>query len=284
MADYRTDVEAVSYGPLIGLDTESASPPTSAYIGRDDTLAVNMSCATVGIPITVQARLLLPDGTIVPNQWRIFSNGSRTGTYVALDLTESFLLSMTVTVNASVNNGAVFVSVALIRGNIAGTPISQVLIAGYVTNLNPLGWPAMTPANSTAGRGLIRSITGTTPPNGAEISETVPISALWRLIAFSFQLNTSAAAGTRIPFLAIDDGTHIFTQINPPGTVGPGAVGSYWYADGLQVTTQAPYFNGPLPSQLYLEPGYRIRTTSSALTINDQYSAVQYLVEEWMNG
>jgi hypothetical protein len=39
-----------------------------------------------------------------------------------------------------------------------------------------------------------------------------------------------------------------------------------------------------LPSMMFLSAGHRIRTVTAAIQAADAYTAVQYLVREWLEG
>jgi hypothetical protein len=77
----------------------------------------------------------------------------------------------------------------------------------------PLAFPGVPIASPLDGGGALRSIAGTTPGAGAEISETVPTGARWELLAFQATFVTSAAAANRVPQLTLDDGTTVYFRL-----------------------------------------------------------------------
>lgn len=287
MVPHVSDVDAISYSRQIGLNTENASPPTNAYIGRDDRLQIFAATSVAGGFFTVFARVLLADGTIVPNQWQVSPLNARNGQNFYLDLSEGFLLSMTVSGGNASGPGMTFVRVSLIRGTVVLNALSQTLVEGYVTGFCSLCWPWSPLTPSTNGRGNIRSITGTTPGAGQQINESVPLNALWRLISFGFGFSASAAAGTRIVMLTIYDGANNVLFISGPSglnlTSGNGI--NFYFADGI---TTASALNGVanvcLPRELYLRPGWSIRSSVSNIDAGDVWNPVYYLVEEWIIG
>jgi hypothetical protein len=283
MGPIITDVEAISYGRLIGLNTDNAAPPSNAYINPDDQMAVYIASSMMNQAVVITARILLPDGTLVPNQWTYVSQGGRIGTAFIQQLTEGFLLSLCVENDSTVGPGVTFVRVSLVRGNKAKVTLTQVLLQGYTSLANVLSWPPAVLFSSTSGRGNIRSITGTTPGAGVNVSEVVPAFALWRLIAFQVQLTTGAAVATRNMVLTFDDGANVFAQIATAATQAASLAVTYSYVAGV-VTPAAlnTLANNPLPIEMYLQPGFRIRTAVASLQAADQLSAVQYLVEEWL--
>ena len=287
MADHTTDAGALSYGGLIGLNTDNAAPPTQAYIGVDDRLQIFVASSVATPFVIVFARVLLPDSTIVPNQWLVSASNGRQGQNFYFSIAEGFLLSLTVSQGNALGPGQTFCRVSLIRGTQAVNTVSQVLMAGYVTGTNNLSWPLSTIASSTDGRGNIRSITGTTPLAGQQITESVPFFALWRLVSFKFALATSAAAGSRNVGLLIDDGTNVlvFTSLPAASNVAPSNGTTAFFMDNINFTftpTQANMAN--IPTQFFLQPGWRIRSSIQPFDVADQLSVVQYVVEEWITG
>lgn len=135
--------------------------------------------------------------------------------------------------------------------------------------------------NSLYGR--IRSITGTDPAAGAEISEVVPDRRRWRILAVRFSLTTDATAADRIVHLHLDDGTSIFADVCVT-TAHAASITKVYNFSNYGSTQLAPttclYI--PLPP-LPLMPGYRIKTITDNLQAGDDFTAPQLLVEEWID-
>jgi hypothetical protein len=92
-----------------------------------------------------------------------------------------------------------------------------VLLQGYVTDTSRLSFPGSPIRSSIEGPGVLRSITGTNPAANAEISETVPTNARWRVHAIRFTLVTDANVANREVALTLDDGAAVFAR-SPPGS------------------------------------------------------------------
>ena len=283
MGAWQTDAGVVSSGSLIGLDTENASPPTNAYIGVNDQLQVYVASSLNPAYVRVYARILLPDGKIVPNDWTITSLYGRGGNVFPQQLAEGFLLSLTVYDSNATDAGQTYVRVSLQRSGTVNYTVAQVLLAGYVYTNNLLSWPSSPLWPKLFGRGHMRAVVGTVPAPGQEISEQVPGNTQWRLVSFIFALNTSATVATRGIVLMFDDGTNIYSalsvQINQPGT----QIVSYTLGSGYGFSSvDATRIALPLLTDHYINSGFRIRTVSSNLQAADQYFNVAYLVEEWL--
>lgn len=142
--------------------------------------------------------------------------------------------------------------------------------------------PAFSAGAAPDGPGTIRSITGTDPAAGAEISETVPADARWRLMGVGLTLVTDATAANREVRLVIDDGTTIIAEIPAGVTQVASETRRYSFGAGFPRGAGAQSLNviAPLPP-VVLGAGYRVRTLTTNLQAGDNYGAPQLLVEEW---
>lgn len=179
----------------------------------------------------------------------------------------------------SIKRGQCFVKVSL---RMDGVKVAK-LIQGYLSDTTPLAYPTGALESSVSGRGNIRSITGTNPAAGVEISETVPTGAIWQLKSFSAVLVADATVATREAHLIFDDGSNLLTEI--PVSATHTASGSFKYVTSIVSSATASSGLRLLPyledHNLLLE-GYRIRTSTALLQAGDNWGAPQLLVEEWL--
>lgn len=182
--------------------------------------------------------------------------------------------------------GQVYVSANRTRITQDGTirPV-ELLIAGYVTVLSPLGWPGSFLQSSVEGRGFIRGFLGTTPAVAAEVAETVPFNTRWRFQSVLLSLVTSAVVGTRYPGLQlVQNGMFTYQVVVTVGqqqnlgsrrAYGPGlthdSFGPAIYEDLL-----------PVPTDTFLVAGDQILTSTFGMLAGDQYSQPQLCMEEWL--
>lgn len=266
----------------ITFDLDSAQPPINQYVGKDDQLFVMVACSTAGAIVTIFARMMMPDGTLQQNQWQTLSTGSRQGQAVAFPLPECFLLSASAIVNTLPFN-TIYVQLSIARGIPSLGFQHLVLCKGYANGNMPISWPWGVNTTSLDCAGAIRSFTGTTPGAGAEISETVPIGAKWRLRSFNLKLTTTAVAGAREIQLFIDDGTNVVFRMGAGSSQIASLSPNYSYFPGGQFYNSNNLNKSSiLPIDCIIMPGYRIRTSTVGIDVGDQYSAVQYEVEEWL--
>lgn len=225
---------------------------------------------------TLQIRGLTREATISADM-TTSSDRSLVSTVIDIDSIPLFLTAKTS--GTGVKRGELFVKIYL-RVNGA---IVALLMSGYVCDTSKFSYPGSNVENSTDGHGLIRSVTGTNPAAGAEISETVPTGARWRLIAVRFALANDATVANRNPRYIVDDGTNIL--IVPASTIQQTASAAYSYnvsSFGANVTpAYSSDFNIMLP-EVIMNEGWRFRTNTIGIQAGDDYGAPQLLVEEWI--
>ena len=233
-------------------------------------------------PFLVRYRYLTPDSEIKEGSQTFAVTTSLTT--ISIPFLEGWLLSISFQANQAAVGTWMFVQVGVSRGQFqpGATLMSGLIWEGYVSLNSTEGWPGTPGKSILDGPGVLRSITGTTPGAGAEISEQVPTNRRWSLLAFQTTLTTSGAVANRIPRFQIDDNvltfftvanTVLITAANLARlTLGPGLPNS---SDGQLVLTL------PAPQPTLLRPFCHIKTTTLNLQAADQYSAPQYLVAEW---
>lgn len=184
------------------------------------------------------------------------------------------------TTATSVRRGELYVRVSL---QAAETRIA-VLAAGYVTDERGLSFPNGKIESSVEGPGLIRSILGTDPAAGVEISETVPTNARWRLLAIRFTFVTDATAATRAVTLVMTHGASNEINAHNGGTQTASVTQNYNFANGYPLNTlgTSGMSLAVLPTRLLLPQAGTITTVTTALQAGDNFSAPSLLVEEWI--
>jgi hypothetical protein len=283
MVPEATRVPGEGFGQEVGFDINRAPPPTNAYIGADDQLQVFFASSIPGATAKVFARILLPNGKIVPNEWIFTAINGRVGSNFYQFLAEGFMLSLSVASLNSTQPGQSYVRLTLMRGTQNLSSNSVVLLAGYVYGQNVVSWPTSQLWPMSFGRGAMRVINGTTPAPGGEITEVVPSNVLWRLQTFSFVLNTSAAVANRGVLLVFDNGVASYSYSTATSGQPAGLSQSYTFAPGYPLVNIYPsQVMAPAPTDHFIPAGFRIRTATPSLQAGDQYSTISYLVEEWL--
>jgi hypothetical protein len=279
------ETEILSRPPAIRLATQNVPPPAGLYVTIDDALQLSLYCTLANAPVSIRLRLLLPDGTISINGWDVSSGPALQKNSFQFSLSEGYILSANVFTSASIGRGQLYGVLQLNRGQIGSTLYGQTLTQGYITGQSSIYFPDGPLGYSLEGNGHLRSVTGATPAAGAECVETVPALSTWRLLSLRVKLVTSAVVNNRAVSIIMDDGSIAFSQ-GLAASFQPASINTTYNFGAAQ-----PPLTGPtntiqqsgLPTNILLTSGFRIRTSTSFLSAGDQYSQLQYAVEEWIN-
>lgn len=261
-----------------------AAAPGGLYLTGEDSLRLTTWGSLAAAVVVMEGRLVDPDGCMVPLAERHVPNSDRSAASSTFPLREGLLTN----VQLRVSSGAAVVGriaaiLEVVRGQTNAVQPIGTLLQGYVPSASRLAWPGSPITPFTSGAGWLRIISGTDPGAGVEISETVPTGARWRLRAFSFALVTSATVANRTPVLTIDDGANVFFETGSNVAQTATLTAKYRAAIGVPLTTfGTTSYNLPLPSDLVLPAGARIRTVTGLLQAGDDYGAPIYAVEEFI--
>lgn len=261
--------------------------PSPVYLTGEESLRLTLIANGSGFPVTVNGRALNPDNTLHPITLAAVTTSTRQPSTTTIGLAEGWLLDLRIAASFQPGPGQVWAMLELVRGANSSSPqVLATLCAGYVMQSTPMFWPGGINQVPLGGEAHLRSITGSVPAAGAEISEVVPSFARWDLLSIRATLTTSAAAANRDPALLLDDSTNVFFEAIVPAHQTASAAWRTTWAQGIQPLY--PITNGPmlsaLPVGVRLGPAYRIRTSTLNIQAADQWSAIQYLVREWMTG
>ena len=269
--------------PAVSFLTNNVPPSQYLYLQENDYLQIVIITNVGAQGLIGRYRFLTPQGEIKEgtfNQPTLTAGGF---TVLVVPLSEGWLLSVNLNTTNIVAAGQwTFAQMQITRsptftGNVFGT-----FWSGYVYFSASTGWPGIPSKEVYDGTGVLRSVTGTTPGVGAEISETVPNGRRWNLISLSASLTTSAVVANRTPMLILDDGANTFFEC--PSFNNQAASLSLRYSISQNQPTAAPVTGVVmlgLPGPVSLKSGFRIRTSTPGLQAGDQWTAPQYLVQEW---
>ena len=277
LADYRELVRQVAY--------EQAKLSTSSFFfDGQDRLRLRTFGSLAGVILAVEGRLLGADGRLQAFAETHTPASDRTVATSLYHLVEGFLLNVSLRASTGAPRvGQVFAILEVVRGIGATVQPLAVIFQGYVTDTSTVGWPGSPLRASIDGLGVIRSIIGTNPAAGAEVSETVPTNARWRLRSLAASFVTSATAASRYPSLIFDDGATNFYVSDPP-ELQLASTTSTWQAfpgsARLVAVSGVRQWNAGVP--ICLQGGFRLRTATTNLQAGDDWGAPTLLVEEWI--
>lgn len=254
------------------------------YLTGEDNLRLTTFGGVANLVVVMEGRLVSCEGVIVPLAERHVPNSNYTSAQSIFGLAEGVLTNVQLRIaTGTAGRGGVFGVLEIVRGSGSNAQALGTLLQGYITTNARLAWPGSPIESSVAGGGRIRSITGTNPAANVEISETVPAGVRWRLYSFVFSLQTDANVANRDVNLIIDDGANEVWKAGGTATQAASVLRTYYgAAAGFAPTIITGGTNVPLPEALYLSSGYRIRTSTNARQAGDDFTAPQYLVEEWI--
>jgi hypothetical protein len=181
-----TTIPILGTYPAERFATAGVQPASALYVSAEDQLFINAWNSAAGAVLDIRWRMMRADGQIIIDHQNVVLTSARATVSQMFPLCEGFLLGVTAAVSgATPKRGQTFVQVGLARGNTTNPEQGAVLISDYCTNLDFASWPGGLVRGPQEGGGIIRSITGTDPAAGVEISETVPTNVRWRIQAFS---------------------------------------------------------------------------------------------------
>jgi len=180
------------YGPVATFLVEGVQPPAAQYIGPSDQLQLTLMAPNVGATVVLGLRLLSLKGEVQPLQYQFTTPATAGGSFVeVITPGECFLLSATIG-QANVRRGQCWARLDLQRGNpTGGAAVGMVLIAGYATATDTIGYPGTPSTDSVGGNGASLVYVGPVPPVSSPATLTVPPATRWRVSV----VNASQNAG-----------------------------------------------------------------------------------------
>lgn len=282
-----TDAAYAPPAPDPGLGPAPWPTITPAFIRRDEAIRLTSYNAVASVTLTLKSRVCNFVGRIVDSSDTHTPNTDRSAKTSIIRTDEGAILDGQVSLSgAAPQKGQCFVVVELGRGEGGAFTPTRVLAAGYVTAKQPLLFPALSIAGSLDGQGALRSITGSTPAAGADISESVPTGARWMLLSFEADLVTAAAVANRVPTLAIGDGVNVYERVSINQNETASATWRNCWAQGTTqiADTTDKIITAPIGVGIMVPAGGKIQTSTFGLQGADQWTAPQYLVAEWIEG
>lgn len=259
-------------------------PEGAAYVSADDRLVFSAWNTVTSLVVQFAGYALNPQGETIYFQFQLNPTNDRVITSRTEFMGEVFILSLTAHISSgNANRGQCYVRVQVQRGT--GTPAVPLarLIQGYLTDNFSPSFPYGKQEGPLEGQGMIRSIAGTNPAAGAEISEAVPTGARWRLLLARYTLVTSASVANRKPEIGIDDGTTVLAKFPPDGAFAANTTNTFTVSSLANGSyTQSTDSTVFIPSNIIMAAGWHWATITTDLQAGDNYSAPQFSVEEWL--
>jgi len=269
--------------PLVGFKFRNIDPNAVTYVTSDDTIALRVVSNFVPQTVTFGISVIRAiDGELTKEIETVIATVAGAVTALNIRGVEGFLVGVAASAGTSVQRGDTYAKAILFRGSPGSQAKRFVLFEDYVSGQYSASWPGSTISAPSQGSGKLRSITGTVPGAGAEISETVPTATRWRLKSLSATFAASATVANRFPTFVLDDGVNTFFAGVDTQAITAGQTWRVTFAPGITFLADATNLRlqeaGPGDAPLFV--GYRIRSSTFGIQVGDQWSAPQCEVEE----
>lgn len=264
----------------------SLRSPAPFYVTGEDNIELAAGNSAAGVTLTLAGRFMQLDGQVTPFAHALIPTTNRVVTTVANALGDGWILNATVFASGGTPLiGQCWARVRVVRGFGGAMAVLGTLVSGYVTAAQSIAFPSGAARGTLDGPGVIRSVAGTNPAPGLEISETVPSGARWRLLALQVLFTADATVANRNPTVVIDDGATILFTSDAAASIVASQQWRLVAACGLQraPAVSTTFFWG-LGATMILLAGWRLRTVTTGLQAGDDFAAPQLLVEEWIEG
>lgn len=260
-------------------------PEGSVWLRDGESVLFQAFASVSSLVLRFTGYALTPQGAVVPVEVQLAPTSDRAATEEVRQFGECFILGLACSiVSGNADRGQCFVRARIQRGSGSVAIPLMPLIQHYVTDSYSPVFPYSPQEDALDGPGNLRSITGTNPAAGVEVSETVPTGARWKVWAITTSLTIGGVGANEESSLTFDDGTTVLAQY--PSGVVQGANDTTTVSWSHAGTDIEPTVTGMLVqrsiAQLMLKAGYRIRTVTGNFAGTSNYAAPQLLVEEWL--
>lgn len=271
------------YGSIVSFSSQNVQPPSAIYLSPSDALVLQLFAATADSTVTMQYRILRPDGELVSSTVTVSTNFAGSfKTVKVIPPTEGFLLSL-VLLSSGFLRGQCYAQVFLSPdGAQANIPtLAHLVVQGYVSVYNALTFPQSVPENELAGRGWLRDVV-MIPTLGGPTVLTVPNQVRWLIRACTFIFNCDGTAGNRQLTVNVIDPTGFITAFtNLPTILTAGQTAQCTVAPGLPISAMPQSQTSGFPNDLLVAAGWKVQITSGFFGALDEAFNGRLTVEEF---
>lgn len=256
------------------------------YVAKNSKLIVYAGSDTTGVNFRLMVIFQYPSGEVAKLVFPVVASGLPLGTvqpYEFDNLPEGFILSASC--SKPYVGYATFVSCRISYDySLIGIDNQDfVFLQGTITTWSGITFPGPSAVREMGDyQGRIRTIVGTDPAAGQEISETVPNGVRWEIISLRFQFVTDAAVANRVVRLIADNGVSIFWLISANYTQTAGIGNNYSWVPGFITANNLSDTVTAIPLKIILAAGYRLRTATTNIQAGDNHGAPVLVVREWV--
>ena len=257
------------------------------YLTPDDNVQLTVWNGNAALTsVTLQLRILRPDGTIVITAATLANlTSNRTANTLSFSQLEGFLVGAVVgPPGVALASGQTFCNLAVVRGTPQSPIMSMVLLADYLTSATQPGWPYGRVASAVDGPGFVKVVNGAIPNPNTGAVLTQPAGTRWRVTALRLSLATDATAGNRLVSLDIAPGAGLTWKVSSVAAQPPSSTYFYSYAAGVNWQSADPTQQVmPIPPDLVIANSSGVNALFSGGGAGDQMSAITAQIEEWID-
>jgi hypothetical protein len=273
---------------LVSFAFKGISPPSNLYVDVDDQLVVSAATSQTNEVITVNVRLLLPNGRLEDMQFVVRPLNGRQVLRTGFGLAQGYILSVSAVALVAITRGATFLRIATQRGALGSGNPAQMLFSDYVTTQATSAYPNGRVSSSLEGPGLTYGVSAANPGAGADWTISLPVNSRWKVRSLAATLTTSATVANRQVSITVADLTAFKFRGFPLQNIPASTIALISAYPGTQFTSVvATDFTLPLPADMYLTGAPATTDTIASLTVGiqaaDQWSAIRLMVEEWLD-
>jgi len=275
----------VPFGSL-ARETILQGPGQFVFTG-EDALQIDSLSSLAGLVLTITGTMLGEGGLLIPFAFTHVPNSNRTVATTRVSIDSGWLQQVRVVVSTGAPLiGQCWVAVRRSRGLTAIALTTATIQTQYVTATTDLYWPGAQAQLPLDGEGAALRQAVTTPGAGADWTITVPTGARWELIAASGLFTAAVAAANRQPELIIDDGANIVFAAPTQTNITTGQVSRVSWGAGAGGPLAGVNLDQslPIPNDLYLPAGFRIRSNTPNINAGDTWTAINVFTREWLEG
>lgn len=233
------------HGPAVYFQLNPVLPPAERYVSPNETMELRVACRSQDVVLTVATRIIDTFGLLqnLTSQYTVKAPG--TGAKPLLvQISECFLLAALITIDAAIR-GQCFVQLVLLRGQAKQPPIlGDILVQGYPTTSDFIGYPRSPLESSISGKGWVHTEIGVDPAGPGPAIVTVPDGVRWYVKNARFDLISADNPNVLKYFLTIKDKDgNVIHDASGPGGEGmpPGSTITFVDQGGSNNIGIAPY-------------------------------------------
>ena len=296
--EVTADITAAAQEPLPASNTPTPQFQTTALPGGVSAIPVDASTylqITVvpnpsfpnpagGVTVFLTAKILQPSGTIT-NCLYTYTFSITAGLLQVSDMAPGYLLAVAVSVGtAFVPDGALYAVVGLLHQPNSGQPLDALLISGYVSSLQPTGWPEAILRTVSDGNGWSFGLRPTSPALGADWIYQV-VDAQLELTSVALTLTAAVTVANRYVtiYISVAGGSEATVGACATAQTAGTAV-EYQFSAGLPASsiTAAGIQFCTLANPILLNAEGVMGTDTNGLQAGDQISNIALTGRAWI--